>query len=296
MNSPVPLEPPVPSPGPVSLNRGSELRAAARAICRVRDPWAKAHATRELAANFARDAVTVDCDATLIEPADLPGRPQRPELVDPRKLERRSMNTAAGRAVLLHALTHIEFNAINLALDAVWRFAGMPRAYYTDWLKVADEEAHHFSLLSAHLVNLGHAYGDFTAHDGLWEMARKTDGDVLARMALVPRTLEARGLDASAPIRARLAQAGDHAAAAILDVILRDEIGHVLIGNRWFRHLCEVRGLEPHVTYERLARRYEAPRLKGPFNLEARRAAGFDAFELAALEKPSLETPPPFTG
>ena len=182
-----------------------------------------------------------DClPSTLIdEPSGLPGRPDRPELVEPRKLGRRSMQSPEGRAVLLHALAHIEFNAINLALDAVWRFGGMPAAFYTDWLKVAAEEAHHFSLLVARLAEFGHAYGDFPAHDGLWDMCERTRGDVLARMALVPRTLEARGLDASPPIRARLQQAGDHASAAILDVILRDEIGHVLIGNRWFRHLCE---------------------------------------------------------
>jgi uncharacterized ferritin-like protein (DUF455 family) len=275
------------SPGPAGATPATELRAAALELCRVCDPWAKAQATRALAEAFGSGAVALACQTVLAEPGDLPGRPPRPELVDPRLLERRSMHTAAGRAVLLHALAHIEFNAINLALDALWRFAGMPTTYYADWLRVAAEEAHHFSLLSAHLVKLGYVYGDFTAHDGLWEMARKTAGDVLARMALVPRTLEARGLDASAPIRARLAQAGDQAAAEILDVILRDEIGHVLIGNRWFRYVCEARGLDPHTAYSRLAQQYDAPRLKGPFNFEARRAAGFDAFELAALENAS---------
>ena len=158
-----------------------------------------------------------------------------------------------------------------------------PPTFYTDWLKVAAEEAHHFSLLSARLAEFGHAYGDFPAHDGLWEMCERTRGDVLARMALVPRTLEARGLDASPPIRARLQQAGDHASAAILDVILRDEIGHVLIGNHWFRHLCDAGSLDPHATYTRLAEQYHAPKLRGPFNFEARRDAGFDEAELAAL-------------
>jgi uncharacterized ferritin-like protein (DUF455 family) len=225
----------------------------------------------------------IDRRATFDEPGDLPGRPGRPELVEPSSLKRRSMQSEAGRAVLLHALAHIEFNAINLALDAVWRFPSMPQDFYLDWLKVAAEEAHHFSLLSARLADFGHAYGDFPAHDGLWEMAQRTRGDVLARMALVPRTLEARGLDASPPIRKRLAQAGDHASAAILDVILRDEIGHVLIGNRWFRFLCDGLGLDPHATYERLAEQYHAPKLRGPFNFEARRDAGFDEAELRAL-------------
>ena len=185
--------------------------------------------------------------------------------------------------MLVHALAHIEFNAVNLALDAVWRFPGMPSDYYADWLRVAAEEAHHFTLLDAHLRTLGWAYGDFPGHDSLWEMVAKTSEDVLARMALVPRTLEARGLDASPPIRARLQQAGDDASASILDVILRDEIGHVLIGNRWFRFLCDGLGLDPHATYERLAEQYHAPKLCAPFNFEARRDAGFDEAELRAL-------------
>jgi uncharacterized ferritin-like protein (DUF455 family) len=174
-------------------------------------------------------------------------------------------------------------NAINLALDAIWRFPGMPQDYYLDWLKVAGEEAFHFSLLSTHLASLGFRYGDFTAHNSLWDMAEKTKGDILARIALVPRTMEARGLDASPAVRAKLAQAGDQAAAQILDIILRDEIGHVATGNRWFGILCEARGLEPVQAYADLAVRYKAPPLRGPFNLEARRAAGFSESELAAL-------------
>jgi uncharacterized ferritin-like protein (DUF455 family) len=258
-------------------------RADALAILSETDPAAKAQAALALRARVADGTAQWDPKRMLDEPPGLPGRPVRPELVEPRKLGRRGMQSEEGRAVLLHALAHIEFNAINLALDAVWRFAGMPAAFYADWLKVAAEEAHHFSLLSARLAEFGHAYGDFPAHDGLWEMCERTRGDVLARMALVPRTLEARGLDASPPIRARLQQAGDHASAAILDVILRDEIGHVLIGKRWFRYLCERAQLDPHATYLRLADEYRAPRLRGPFNFEARRAAGFDEAELAAL-------------
>ncbi len=161
----------------------------------------------------------------------------------------------------------------------------MPQIYYADWLRVASEEASHFSLLSTHLQTLGFRYGDFPAHNSLWDMAEKTRNDVLARIALVPRTLEARGLDASPPVRAKLAQAGDHAAAAILDIILRDEIGHVAIGNRWFAWLCERRGLDPVAIYAELAMEYKAPQLRGPFNLEARRAAGFSEIELTALMK-----------
>jgi uncharacterized ferritin-like protein (DUF455 family) len=252
-----------------------------------RDPQRKVETT--LALRGAVDSGAgprIDPSRVLDEPPGLPGRPGAPELVAPRLLVKRSVHTEIGRAVLLHALAHIEFNAINLALDAIWRFGQMPDDYYREWLKVAAEEAYHFSLLSTHLASLGHRYGDFPAHDGLWEMVEKTRGDVLARMALVPRTLEARGLDAAPPMRARLAQAGDDAAAAILDIILRDEVGHVAIGNHWYRHLCAQQQLDPNAIYPSLVERYRAPKLKGPFNFEARRAAGFDEAELAALSAP----------
>ncbi len=214
----------------------------------------------------------------------LPGRPPAPELVPPAQVPHRSMATLEGRAALLHALAHIEFNAVNLALDIVWRFAGMPDAFYRDWLRVAQEEASHFDLLNQRLASLGYAYGDFPAHNGLWDMAERTRDDLLARLALVPRTLEARGLDASPLIRNKFAGAGDAPSAAIVDIILRDEIGHVAIGNDWYKRLCAERGQEPVACYAELAARYDAPRLRGPFNLEARRAAGFDEAELAALQ------------
>ncbi len=194
------------------------------------------------------------------------------------------MKTVEGRAALIHALAHIELNAIDLALDVVWRFPDMPGEFYRQWLNVAKEEAHHFVLLRNHLVMLGHDYGDFPAHGALWEMAEKTKHDLLARLALVPRTLEARGLDASPPIKAKLVGAGDRRAGEILDIILRDEIGHVAVGNFWYRYLCEQRGLDPVAAYADLAGRYGAPRLRGPFNLEARRAAGFEEAELRALQ------------
>jgi uncharacterized ferritin-like protein (DUF455 family) len=259
----------------------AELRTAALAALCERDPGAKVAAVRRLVA----PALPIDAAAVLAEPSGLPGRPLRPRLVEPKDVPQRALGSPDGRARLLHALAHIEFNAINLALDALWRFDGLPDAYYRDWLRVAAEEAHHFTLLRAHLATLGADYGDFPAHDGLWQMAERTRGDVLARMALVPRTLEARGLDASPQVRARLVGAGDHAAAAIVDLILRDEIGHVAIGNRWYRHLCAQRGLDPVAGYAALAGRYQAPRLRPPFNLPARIAAGFEAAELAALER-----------
>ena len=148
---------------------------------------------------------------------------------------------------------------------------------------MAREEALHFELLRDHLATLGHAYGDFDAHDGLWQMAQRTRHDLLARLALVPRTLEARGLDASPAVKAKLLAAGDVRGGEILDIILRDEIGHVAVGNHWYRWLCAQRGLDPLATYAALAREHGAPRLRGPFNLDARRAAGFDEAELAAL-------------
>jgi uncharacterized ferritin-like protein (DUF455 family) len=228
----------------------------------------------------------VDTTRILLESPPLPhspGRPVLPELVSPTALKLRKMSTPEGRAVMLHALAHIEFNAINLALDVVWRFPNMPPTFYLDWLGVAKEEAMHFGLLRDRLHELNHEYGDFVAHNGLWEMAAKTAGDLLARLALVPRTLEARGLDASLPIRNKLANAGDTRSAEILDVILRDEIGHVAIGNRWYRYVCDARSLDAFETYEVLAKQYDAPTLRGPFNWEARRQAGFDERELARL-------------
>jgi len=225
----------------------------------------------------------VDVTSVLTCPDGVPGRPTRPHLVPPTDVPRRKLATRQGRAALLHALAHIEFNAINLSLDAVWRFAGMPAAYYTDWMQVAREEAYHFDLLNRHLSTLGMAYGDCTAHDGLWQMVQRTEDDVLARMALVPRTLEARGLDVSPAIRNKLAQAGDEVAAGILDIILRDEIGHVRIGNYWFKWLCARAGRDPVPAYREVAKQYQAPRLRGPFNLPARRQAGFEEDEIAAL-------------
>ena len=241
-----------------------------------------------LAQSIQAQAATllIAIDKQLQAPPDLPGCPARPELRAHLDVPKRSPFTPDGLAALLHAVAHIEFNAINLALDAIWRFADMPRQYYLDWAQVAAEEALHFSLLRAHLQNMGYDYGDFAAHTGLWDMTAKTTGDVLARMALVPRTLEARGLDATPPMQAKLRKVGTSQAlraVEILDVILRDEITHVAIGNHWYRYLCAQRNLDPVATYAVLARQYDAPRIKGPLNLDARRQAGFEEAELALL-------------
>lgn len=223
----------------------------------------------------------------VLPPGDvLPGRPVLPRLVPPKQVVTRSPFTPQGLAGLIHAVCHIEFNAINLALDAVWRFDNMPENFYTDWMQVAFEESQHFELLHSLLQSLGYQYGDFDAHDGLWQMCEKTADDVLARMALVPRTLEARGLDATPLIQSKLRKAnspGALRAVEILDVILREEVGHVAIGNHWYRWLCAQRGLDPVTLYGELVLRYEAPRLKPPFNTEARKKAGFTDTELNYL-------------
>jgi len=214
------------------------------------------------------------------------GRPARPELVPHHLVPQRGAKTPEGRARLLHAIVHIEFTAINLALDHAARFPGMPEHYYADWIGVAAEEAHHFTLLRQRLRALGYDYGDFAAHGGLWEMAEKTRDDVLVRMALVPRLLEARGLDATPPIQRKLTQAGDEESARLLNMILHDEIGHVGLGDTWFRRLCGERGLNPETTYRELLVTYGAPWPQAPLNEAARLAAGFSAAELAALAHP----------
>lgn len=269
-------------PPPVSL------RAQALGALCITDPGHKVAATHTLFEAWQAGQTILDTAEHLAPDAGtpLPGRPERPVLLPPVDVPQRSPFTPPGLAMLLHAVTHIEFNAINLALDAVWRFPGMPADFYTDWLRVAHEEAIHFSLLRTHLQSLGHGYGDFPAHASLWEMCVRTQGDVIARMALVPRTLEARGLDATPPMQARLRKVGTPAALRavdILDVILRDEIGHVAVGNRWYGWLCAQQGIEPLGHYRRLAREHSAPRLKPPFNDAARLAAGFSQPELDAL-------------
>ncbi|WPB58172.1 ferritin-like domain-containing protein [Xylophilus sp. GOD-11R] len=255
-----------------------EIRQCALDALLLADPAEKAAAASVLYREFERMTLSPTAPPGPADPHNLPGRPARPELLSHTQVARRSPATPEGRAALLHAVAHIELNAINLALDAIWRFDGMPPDYYRDWARVAAEEAHHFSLLRAHLRSQGCDYGDFPAHQGLWTMCERTAHDVTARMALVPRTLEARGLDAAPPMQAKLRHVGTPdalAAVAILDVILRDEIGHVAIGNRWYRWLCDRDGLEPVAHYRLLTRLHQAPAPKPPLNIAARRLAGF---------------------
>jgi uncharacterized ferritin-like protein (DUF455 family) len=238
--------------------------------------------TDATAADFAAGALTLD-PAEDAAPIGIPGRPARPRLVSPRELPQRGLGSAEGRIALVHAVAHIEFNAINLAWDAVYRFRGMPSDYYRDWVTVAVDEARHFRLLRARLRELGHDYGDFDAHDGLWEMAARTSAACIERMAIVPRVLEARGLDVTPAMIARLRHAGDDTTADILAVILREEVAHVAAGSRWFAWCCERDRLDPEQTFARFVAQHAGGAIRGPFNEPARRQAGFSAAELRSL-------------
>ena len=262
----------------------NELFFRAFSCLQCEDVEAKLAQVTAFRRDWERGEITSDPALTPVVPVPVPGRPHKPEMVSALAVDKRKLSTAEGRAALIHSLAHIEFNAINLALDAVYRFRSLPPEFYGDWLQVAAEEAAHFTLLRNHLRTQGYDYGDFTAHNGLWEMAVVTAHDPMVRMALVPRVLEARGLDVLPGIMHKLASSGAHDAVDILKVILRDEIGHVAIGNRWYHFLCQQRGLEPLATFRTLLREYNAPRLRGPLHTSARRAAGFTEAEMKMLE------------
>lgn len=262
-----------------------ELRLSALRALQCDEPDAKVSA---LQAGWPWPSTAhVDVAAVWPTPGQIPGRPERPRLIHPSQVPKRSPHPPQGLAALMHAVCHIEFNAINLALDAIWRYRAMPTEYYLDWWRVASEEAGHFVLVRQYLRGLGFDYGDFDAHDGLWAMCESTADDVVARMALVPRTLEARGLDATPIIQSKLRKVATPqalSAVAVLDVILRDEIGHVAVGNHWFHWLCRRQGLDPLAHDRLLHERHRAPRLKPPFNLDARRQAGFSDLEMRQWE------------
>jgi uncharacterized ferritin-like protein (DUF455 family) len=261
----------------------NDLFSAARACLDAASADAKPALTLAMAEAFRRGELAIPADAPPPEPIAMPGRPVRPTLVHPRDLPRRGFGTVEGRSAFLHAVAHIEFNAMDLAWDAVYRFRGMPTEFYADWVAVASDEARHFNLLRARLREFGHDYGDFDAHNGLWEMAVKTAHDGLARMALVPRVLEARGLDVTPGMIVKLRALGDDATADILDVILREEVGHVAAGSRWYRWYCARAGVEPRTRFRELLREYASGVLHKPFNTEARLRAGFDLDELESL-------------
>ena len=262
----------------------TSLFDAARTCLDASTPESKVAATFAAAEAFARGALSIPDHAAAPNPIGMPGRPARPILVHPRELPKRGFGSNEGRAAFVHAIAHIEFNAIDLAWDAVYRFRGLPQAFYADWVSVASDEARHFMLLRERLQQLGHDYGDFDAHNGLWEMAEKTAHDGLTRMALVPRVLEARGLDVTPAMIVKLRGLGDDATVAILEVILREEVAHVAAGSRWFRWYCERAGVEPLPTFRELLGQYARAALVGPFNLTARSEAGFDDDELAMLQ------------
>jgi len=243
----------------------------------------KLHLTK-VTAQLWRDGGLSDVANSPAQAIGEAGYPERLQLVPPAKVPRRGLGSDEGRAALIHAIAHIEFNAINLAWDAVYRFRGLPTRYYDDWVRVADEEACHFELLSKRLQSLGYQYGDFPAHNGLWAMAQKTADDPMIRMALVPRVLEARGLDVTPGMMARLKKVGDDKTVAILAIILRDEIGHVEIGSRWFKYFCDERSLNPEKTFRKLINDYFIGELRGPFDYELRQQAGFTVEELETLE------------
>ena len=249
------------------------------------DPADKCHRVAELRRGWlAGDCVAVP-GRDDPHPVTEPGRPARPQLVPPQNVPLRRVTSPEGHAALLHAIAHIEFNAINLALDCVMRFRSFPSDFHGDWLQVAAEEALHFKLVRERLQALGFDYGDFPAHDGLWQMCCRTASDSLARMALIPRVLEARGLDATPPIMEKLRRIGDLASVDVLEIILRDEVGHVALGDRWFRKLCADQALDVEATYLHLIEAFDAPRPQPPFHEEARLAAGFTQSELDALKR-----------
>jgi len=266
-----------------ALAEAADLFDAALACLQAARPDDKCALTDAASQAFARGELQ-PVGAVGPLPIGPPGRPSRPRLVAPRELPQRGLGSVEGRAAFIHAIAHIEFNAIDLAWDAVYRFRGMPHAYYADWIGVAADEARHFRLLRQRLQALGHDYGDFDAHNGLWEMAEQTVDSCLERMALVPRVLEARGLDVTPVMISRLQSVGDDDTARLLQLILDEEVAHVAAGSRWFRWCCERSGQATEATFEALVTRHMRGVLRGPFNLAARRDAGFCERELQALQ------------
>ena len=254
----------------------SSLTTAACSVLTAADPNDKVRLSRQTAAAWLDGDIADLGDST---PPDRPARPSAPELRAPKDVPRRRIGSGLrGRVALLHALAHIELNAIDLAWDLIARFASdprLPRAFYDDWVRVAAEEAEHFALLRGRMSDLDAAYGDLPAHDGLWEAAQATAGDLLARLAVVPMVLEARGLDVTPQMIKRLRQVEDHASADILQTIHDDEIGHVAVGRKWFEHCCRVENLDPVAAFQSLVRRYFRGQLKPPFNEASRNRAGF---------------------
>lgn len=254
----------------------STLADAARRIVSAADPRDKVRLAKATAEAWADRRLSLGALSTGTAMPDRPARPERPQLLPPKAMPRRSAADGRGRFALLHSLAHIELNAVDMTWDLIGRFTqqAMPRAYYDDWVRVGHEEAQHFELLSARLGALGGAYGDLPAHDGLWQAAQATGENLMARLAVVPLVLEARGLDVSPAMITALVSAGDQVSADILGIIYRDEKGHVAVGAKWFRFMCELAGLPPEPTFHDLVRRHFRGPVKPPFNDRARAEAG----------------------
>ncbi|MGR9100138.1 MAG: ferritin-like domain-containing protein [Gammaproteobacteria bacterium] len=210
--------------------------------------------------------------------------PEKPELLDPRDMPRRQFTTVEGKRAFFHAVGHIEFMAIHLAWDILYRFRGMPERYYREWLRVAEEEAQHFSLIRRHLIGMGMDYGDLPAHSGLWDVAVDTGDDLTARLALVPRYLEARGLDVTPAMIERFRAQNDRRSMEILTRILEDEVGHVQLGSRWFQYVCDCQKVDSEERYKMLISERLKGRRRGSLNRPLRKAAGFSDRELDWLE------------
>jgi uncharacterized ferritin-like protein (DUF455 family) len=262
-----------------------DLFSLAEHVLTSADVETKLSLTRQAWQYHQQGELSLEPDESAALPTDAARFPGRPVLVDPRELPKRKLTSTEGKVALLHAVAHIEFSAIQLAWDHLYRFREMPTHYYLDWLGVAVEEAQHFALLRERLRELGADYGDLPAHAGLWGIAADTAYDVLARMALVPRFMEARGLDVTPGMITRLQNAGDAASVTLLERILHDEVGHVALGSRWFLWICGQRGLQAEAEYFKLIGRHLHSPVRGPFNRELRLQAGFSEAELLLLDK-----------
>ena len=215
--------------------------------------------------------------------------PQKPTLLPPKDMPKRKFGTPEGIAAFFHAIAHVEFIAIYLAWDILYRFRNLPDDFYQDWLRIADEEAQHFELIRIHLKSFGLHYGDLPAHNGLWDHATDTADNLLARLAMVPRCMEARGLDVTPAIINKFKHHGDEGSVTLLTRILTDEVGHVERGSYWFKYVCSQQNVEPEAKYRELIDKYYlGGKPKGPFNREMRIIAGFSDAELDWLENGNL--------
>ena len=261
----------------------SNLFIAVEKILNVSEPERKCTMALLLWENWQQGKLSTNSNVRPVAICQ-PGRPEKPLLVHPRELKKRSLYTKEGRLSFMHAIAHIEFNAINLACDVVYRFRGLPEDYYRDWISVAADEARHFKLINNYLLKFGCSYGDYPGHNGLWDMAVKTADNHLARLAVVPRVLEARGLDVTPTMIKELQKVGDSTAADILSTIYEEEIGHVAAGSHWFYFLCQQKGIHPEEHFFKLVQEYTGKLPRGPFNLSARQQAGFSQYELDQLQ------------